>query len=66
MSECSTPHTKGFYFGYFWALFMASEIIGNWMGSYLIVEESGPSFFLIMGGIMVVAVLSFMTMRKPV
>ena len=66
MSECSTPHTKGFYFGYCWALFMTSEIIGNWMGSILILESSGPSFFLIMGSIMVVAVLSFMTLRKPV
>lgn len=24
ISECATPNTKGFYFGFFWAIYMAS------------------------------------------
>lgn len=59
MSLCASPTTKGFYFGYFWAMYMSSEIIGNWVGSILILESSGPNFFLVMGGTMIFAIGGF-------
>ena len=59
MSNCATETTKGFYFGYFWAWYMSSQIFGNLIGAYIIEDTSGPSFFAIMSLIMFIAVLGF-------
>tara|TARA_B110000305_G_C19177364_1_gene510299 strand:+ start:593 stop:745 length:153 start_codon:yes stop_codon:yes gene_type:complete len=45
---------------------MSSEIIGNWVGSVLILKSSGPDFFLVMGGSMFFPILGFLFMKKPV
>ena len=65
MTYCATPNTKGFYFGYFWAIYMSSQVVGNWIGSILILKTSGPIFFLIMGGIMIFALFGFLIIKKP-
>ena len=36
MSLCATESTSGFYMGYFWTLYMSSQICGNALGSVLI------------------------------
>lgn len=65
MSSCATEETKGFFFGYFWVWYMASQIIGNFIGSYIIEDSSGPTFFLIMGAIMLVGNVGFLFLQPP-
>ena len=34
ISDCATEETKGFFFSYFWALFMSSQILGGLIAAY--------------------------------
>lgn len=65
ISECANEETKGFFFALFWAFYMASQIFGNLTGALIITHASGPSFFLIMGMIMLFSVIGFFFIRKP-
>ena len=55
VGACATEETKGFYYSLYWGLYMMSNIFGSLIGSFMIKLSSGPSFYLIMGCIMVVA-----------
>ena len=44
---------------------MTSELLGNAVGGEIITKENGPTFFLIMGGIMLVAVFGFCFVIVP-
>lgn len=44
---------------------MSSQIFGNLIGASIITQTSGPSFFLIMGLIMIFCVCCFYFLRKP-
>lgn len=65
VSLCAKEETKGFYFGFFWTIYMSSQIIGNAIGGYIITKANGPVFFIIMFGIMLVAVLGFCFVILP-
>lgn len=65
MSLSTTNENKGFYFGYFWAYYASSQIFGNLLGALLIEKTTGPTFFLIMGSIMMVAVTGFLFIKYP-
>lgn len=34
MSDCATEETKGFFFSYFWAFYMSSQIFGSLIAVY--------------------------------
>jgi len=36
ISECATDETKGFYFSYFWAFYMTSQILGNLLAALIL------------------------------
>ena len=36
VGECASDHNKGFFFGYFWAFFMASQILGNLIAALIL------------------------------
>jgi MFS family permease len=40
VTECATEETKGFYFSYFFIIFMISQIIGNLVAAFVL-EYSG-------------------------
>lgn len=65
VSLCAKEETKGFYFGFFWAIYMSSQITGNGIGGYMITSTSGPNFFLAMFGIMTSAVIGFFFVKLP-
>jgi len=62
---CASEENKGFYFGFFWSIYMTSQIIGNGIGGIIIVKTSGPWFFAIMGMIMIAAVIGFTFVIVP-
>ena len=65
MSKCASESNKGFYFGYFWAWYMSSQIVGNALGALIIQHTSGPLFFMIMATIMFGAVICFFWLKMP-
>lgn len=38
ISDCATEKTKGFYFSYFWAFYMQSQIFGNLIAALILGE----------------------------
>jgi MFS family permease len=36
VGECANDDNKGFFFGYFWAFFMASQILGNLIAALIL------------------------------
>ena len=36
ISDCATEENKGFYFGYFWMIYMNSQIFGNLIASLIL------------------------------
>jgi Ion channel regulatory protein UNC-93 len=48
ISECSTEETKGFYFGMFWAFYMASQVFGNLIASLIFESFDLVVFYIIM------------------
>lgn len=65
VSLCANEETKGFFFALFWAFYMGSQIFGNLTGALIITKASGPSFFLIMGIIMLISVIGFYFLKHP-
>lgn len=65
MSLCAAEGTQGFYFGMFWVFYMSTQIIGNFIGAEIITKTFGPSFFIIMGLIMVAVTFMFLFLRHP-
>ena len=65
MSECATEDTKGFFFGYFWAFYMASQIFGNLLAAYVLGNLSEEIFFVLMSIISLSASISFFFLKDP-
>lgn len=40
IAECADESTKGFFYGYFWAFYMSSQIIGNIIGAVVLSGSS--------------------------
>ena len=36
IAECATEETKGFYFAFFWAFYMGSQIFGNLIAAFVL------------------------------
>jgi hypothetical protein len=40
VSDCATAENKGFFFSYFWAIFMMSQIFGNLIAALVLGKGS--------------------------
>ena len=65
ISDCATEDTKGFFFGYFWIFYMASQIVGSLVAALTLNSMRQEHLFIILGVISFVSSLSFFFMRKP-
>ena len=65
MSLCASEEVKGFYFVYFWSLYMSAQIFGNLTGGIMIKETSGPEFFFFMAMVMIITMLGFICLIMP-
>lgn len=66
ISDCATEGTKGFYFSYFWAFYMSSQVFGNMLASYLLSSYSLVTFYSIMGSIALVSLVYFLMLEDPI
>ncbi len=65
ISECATEETKGFYFSYFWAFYMQSQIFGNLSAALILGEMDQVSYFGIMAAVAFLASFSFAFLKNP-
>jgi hypothetical protein len=55
VGACATEETKGFYYALYWGLYMMSNILGSLVGAVMIELSSGPTFYISMGCLMLLA-----------
>lgn len=36
ISACATPKTKGIFYGFFWIVYMSSQVVGNLIGAVIL------------------------------
>ena len=65
MSLCSTESNKGFYFAYFWGIFICAQIVGNLAGTFLVEQSIGIDFFVILSAIDIIFVIPFIFLPTP-
>jgi hypothetical protein len=63
ISDCASEETKGFYFSYFWAFYMQSQIFGNLLAALILGEMDQVSYFAIMAAVAFLASASFAFLR---
>ena len=66
MSDCATEETKGFFFSYFWAFYMSSQIFGSLIAAYCLKQMNQASLFLIMAAISLVSTISSFFLKPPI
>jgi MFS family permease len=65
ISECASDDTKGFFFSYFWAFYMTSQILGNLLAALILGRMSQVSYFAIMAVVAFAASASFAFLKDP-
>jgi MFS family permease len=65
ISDCATERSKGFFFAYFWAFYMGSQVIGSLI-SGIILDHIEPYWYsIIMSIILALAVLLLFFLKPP-
>ena len=66
ISQCATPKTKGLFYGFFWIVFMSSQVVGSLIGAAILESGKDQSFFYLSLAVLAAcASLSFWFTRKP-
>lgn len=65
LSLCATEETKGFYFSYFFVIFMVSQIIGNLVAGFVIRLSGQPTYYWSMSGLSLLGCFVFLVLRAP-
>jgi hypothetical protein len=65
ISNCATEETKGFFFSYFWAFYMSSQIFGSIIAAYCLRQYSQANLFVIMGVISFLSSVSSFFLKQP-
>ncbi|CDW83344.1 major facilitator superfamily protein [Stylonychia lemnae] len=66
IADCATEKTKGFFFSYFWAYYMASQIVGNLLGALVIKQFDQIVFYLTMACFSILASFIFICLKDPI
>ena len=48
VTSCATAFTKGFYFSYFFVIFMVSQIVGNLVAAFLLRYQGQALYYMVM------------------
>jgi hypothetical protein len=65
LSLCASEETKGFYFSYFFVIFMISQIIGNLVAGFVIRLSGQPTYYWSMSGLSLVGCFVFLVLQAP-
>jgi len=59
IADCATENNKGFFFGYFWAYYMSSQIFGNFIAAVILGKISQTAYVIIMTVLTLIAAMLF-------
>eukprot|EP00347_Sterkiella_histriomuscorum_P004956 403358441 len=65
VSSCATDETKGFFFGYFYLIFMSSQVFGNLIAALVLGSGGQTLYFSIMAVLAFLATFMFLFLKKP-
>ena len=68
ISDCATEKSKGFFFAYFWAFYMGSQVVGSFISGLLFSSETDKSpylYVIIMTIILSLSVLLLFFLKLP-
>ena len=65
VGECASEKNKGFFFGYFWAFFMGSQIFGNLFAALILGPLSQSTYYIVMTIVAIFGSSIFLFLRKP-
>lgn len=65
IAVAASDSNKGFFFSYFWAFYMSSQVFGNLIAAFSLGSLPTIDLFVIMAGITLVATISFAFVRVP-
>jgi hypothetical protein len=66
ISDCAAESNKGFFFAYFWAFYMGSQVFGNLVAAFVLGNVSQVYYVLIMLVIGIFAAVLLFFLKKPV
>jgi MFS family permease len=66
VGECASDANKGFFFGYFWAFFMASQILGNLIAALILGKLAQSTYYVVMSVAAFSGTSIFLLLRKPI
>jgi MFS family permease len=65
ISECATERTKGFFFAFYWAFYMGSQVFGNLIAAFVLGELDQKYFVLVMAVIGISASILLFFLKAP-
>ena len=66
ISDCATEKTKGFFFGYFWIFYMASQIFGSILAAIVFEYFSLSTFYVTMTMFTMISGVIFYFVKDPI
>ena len=66
VASCAIHKTRGFFYGFFWMVYMSSQVVGSLLGAVLLSnEKSQTAFYCILSVLALLASLAFGFTRRP-
>lgn len=65
IADCATEKTKGFFFSYFWAFYMGSQIVGNIITAFVLGDIGQVSYVVIMLVFTTVSAFALFFLKAP-
>ncbi len=65
VTSCATPDTKGFYFSYFFIIFMISQIVGNLVAAFLLRYQGQALYYWVMATLSACGCCMFWALKAP-
>jgi hypothetical protein len=66
MSACAVEENKGFYFAFFWAFYMGSQIFGNLIAALALGSFDQRYYVVIMTGLTLISCVLFFFLKEPI
>jgi MFS family permease len=65
ISDCASEYNKGFFYSYFWAYYMSSQIFGNYIAGLVLGKLTQSSYVIMMSVLTLGATLLFIFLGNP-
>jgi len=65
VADCACLQNKGFFFGYFWAFYMASQVFGSLLAAVVLQHSDLITFYLLMAVVAGASVVVFYFLKDP-